>query len=100
MVDTGNITKTMIIEWYSIENMKKWHEMVCAKIKQYKLGHRVRAFFFEFIPFWLKPGWKWEESNPHKYVDSGSYIAEAVKSALSYGSGEMKNMLILEGYYG
>ena len=49
-------------EWYGIENSREWHNLVVKWLEKEKLAEKVHIYLFEFAPFWLKPGWDW--NNP------------------------------------
>ncbi len=51
-------------EWCSIENSKQWRDVVQEKLDKNNLGDKVKLFLFEFIPFWMKPGWDFGNPNP------------------------------------
>jgi hypothetical protein len=52
----------MDFEWHGIDNSKEWHEKIQKKIIEDGLADSVFLCLFEFVPFWLKPGWDW--NNP------------------------------------
>ena len=51
-------------QWHSIDNNRIWHEKVRSELSKRGLQQHVQLYLKEFLPFWEKPGWGWENIPP------------------------------------
>lgn len=50
--------------WHAIDNNSMWQGKVKETLKKKNLHEHVHVYLKEFLPFWEKPGWKWENIPP------------------------------------
>lgn len=56
--------KNIGFQWHSIDNNRIWHEKIKNKLNQRGLQENVRLYLKEFLSFWEKPQWRWENIPP------------------------------------
>ena len=75
-------------EWYGIDNSSVWYEKILNKIKQLDLDNNVHLYLFEFLPFWQKPGWNWDNPDPKGFEPNDEnemkYISDPKTSGMKY----------------
>lgn len=84
-------------EWYGIDNSNTWYEKVLEQLRKKNSTDDVHLFLFDFLPFWQKPNWNWDNSDyrgfePHEDNEI-KYITFPKKTGMEY------DLIIVDGRF-